>query len=75
MNGDDLPYDHGYPVRLVVPGTVGARNVKWVSAIRLSREESGSHWQQMFILNRTYWSSSPMVGTTKAFVRRRIGIV
>lgn len=46
MNGEDLPADHGYPVRVVVPGTVGARNVKWVGKITVSAQESGSHWQQ-----------------------------
>jgi len=28
MNGTDIPADHGYPVRAVVPGVVGARSVK-----------------------------------------------
>ncbi|KAL2091354.1 hypothetical protein ACEWY4_013617 [Coilia grayii] len=46
MNGEDLPLDHGYPVRVVVPGTVGARNVKWLGKIVVSEEESKSHWQQ-----------------------------
>ncbi|KAF7659768.1 hypothetical protein LDENG_00293290 [Lucifuga dentata] len=46
MNGEDLPADHGYPVRVVVPGTVGARNVKWLGKIIVSAEESSSHWQQ-----------------------------
>lgn len=30
MNGEPIPRDHGYPVRVVVPGVVGARNVKWL---------------------------------------------
>lgn len=46
MNGEDLPADHGYPVRVVVPGTVGARNVKWLGKIVISADESSSHWQQ-----------------------------
>lgn len=46
MNGEVLPADHGYPVRVVVPGTVGARNVKWLGKIVVSTEESSSHWQQ-----------------------------
>ncbi|TRY92039.1 hypothetical protein DNTS_034916 [Danionella cerebrum] len=46
MNGEDLPLDHGFPVRVVVPGVVGARNVKWLGKIVVSSEESKSHWQQ-----------------------------
>ncbi|KAJ8259592.1 hypothetical protein GJAV_G00171200 [Gymnothorax javanicus] len=46
MNGEELPADHGFPVRVVVPGTVGARNVKWLGKVVLSEEESSSHWQQ-----------------------------
>ncbi|KAM3620696.1 uncharacterized protein V6R79_000712 [Siganus canaliculatus] len=46
MNGEELPADHGFPVRVVVPGTVGARNVKWLGKIIVSEEESSSHWQQ-----------------------------
>lgn len=46
MNGEALPEDHGFPLRVVVPGTVGARNVKWLGKIIVSDEESKSHWQQ-----------------------------
>ena len=30
MNGEPIPLDHGFPVRVIVPGVVGARNVKWL---------------------------------------------
>ena len=46
MNDEDIPVDHGYPLRVLVPGTVGARSVKWVSRIILSTEESPSIWQR-----------------------------
>ena len=42
-----IPKDHGYPVRVVVPGVTGARSVKWLSRIIASKDESGSHWQQV----------------------------
>ncbi|CAG0891391.1 unnamed protein product [Darwinula stevensoni] len=46
MNGEPLSRDHGFPVRVIIPGVVGARSVKWLSNIILSKEESTSHWQQ-----------------------------
>ncbi|KZC12435.1 putative sulfite oxidase, mitochondrial [Dufourea novaeangliae] len=46
MNGQPLPRDHGFPIRVIVPGVVGARNVKWLGKIIVSKEESHSQWQQ-----------------------------
>ena len=33
LNGDPLPPQHGFPLRLVVPGWYGMTNVKWVASI------------------------------------------
>ncbi|XP_076457669.1 sulfite oxidase-like [Babylonia areolata] len=46
MNGEEIPRDHGYPVRVIIPGVVGARQVKWLNKIYLSDEESECHWQR-----------------------------
>jgi len=40
MNGEELPRDHGYPVRLMAPGTGGCRNVKWIRHISVSERPS-----------------------------------
>lgn len=45
-NGKDIPFDHGYPLRLIVPGYVGVRNVKWVKSITISKKESQGPYQQ-----------------------------
>ncbi|MCH2210972.1 MAG: molybdopterin-dependent oxidoreductase [Fuerstiella sp.] len=44
MNGVPLPADHGYPVRTVVPGYVGARSVKWLGRIVVSDRPSENHY-------------------------------
>ena len=46
MNGEPLTRDHGFPLRVITPGIVGARSVKYVGKIYASGEESPSHWQQ-----------------------------
>jgi DMSO/TMAO reductase YedYZ molybdopterin-dependent catalytic subunit len=44
LNGQPLPPDNGYPVRLVVPGWVGVANIKWVGQIQVAREPLYSYW-------------------------------
>ena len=46
MNGEPLPADHGYPVRIVVPGLFGyVSATKWVTDIRLTRwEDFDAYW-------------------------------
>ncbi len=46
MNGAPLSRDHGYPLRVVVPGTAGVRNVKWVTRIVASEDESKGFFHQ-----------------------------
>jgi sulfite oxidase len=46
MNGEPIPAEHGGPLRAIVPGTIGARNVKWVTRVVASGEESHSTWQR-----------------------------
>eukprot|EP00252_Welwitschia_mirabilis_P006426 TRINITY_DN1730_c0_g1_i3.p1 TRINITY_DN1730_c0_g1~~TRINITY_DN1730_c0_g1_i3.p1 ORF type:complete len:889 (-),score=-56.13 TRINITY_DN1730_c0_g1_i3:448-3114(-) len=44
QNGEYLHPDHGYPVRLIIPGFIGGRMVKWLRRIVVSSEESDSHY-------------------------------
>lgn len=46
MNGVPIPADHGGPVRVIVPGHVAARSVKWLRRVVASRQESSSNWQR-----------------------------
>ena len=36
MNGQDLPADHGGPVRALVPGYCGAASTKWLTEIKIA---------------------------------------
>jgi len=42
MNSEPRPRVHGGPVRVVVPGYIGARSVKWVAAISVQSGPSGN---------------------------------
>ena len=44
MNDQPLPPDHGFPVRLMVPGYVGGRCVKWLQKIWVADKENDSHY-------------------------------
>jgi sulfane dehydrogenase subunit SoxC len=43
MNGAPLPPQHGFPLRLVVPGWYGMTNVKWLSRIEFLDEPFGGY--------------------------------
>ena len=46
MNGEPLPQRHGYPVRLIVPGMFGEKNVKWVTRIDVVDHDAKGFYEQ-----------------------------
>jgi DMSO/TMAO reductase YedYZ molybdopterin-dependent catalytic subunit len=47
MNGEPLPPQHGFPLRLVVPGWYGMTNVKWLRRIELVDEPFAGYQNRM----------------------------
>ncbi|KAI9272448.1 molybdopterin binding oxidoreductase [Sporodiniella umbellata] len=73
INGQPLTRDRGYPIRVVVPGYIGARSVKFLKSIVIQDQESSSFFQQRDykILPETivteeqanaYWCKLPAIG-------------
>ncbi|MFD0004111.1 sulfite oxidase [Streptomyces sp. NPDC127178] len=61
MNGEPLPYDHGYPVRVLVPSWVGIASIKWVGDIEVSAQPLFSPWNTTFY--RLFGPAHPQEGS------------
>ncbi|KAH9321358.1 hypothetical protein KI387_015997, partial [Taxus chinensis] len=44
QNGELLKPDHGFPVRIIIPGFIGGRMVKWLRRIVVSTKDSDSYY-------------------------------
>ena len=51
MNGETLTQSHGAPVRVLLPGWFGFRNIKWVQGMELTSAPIGGYWE------RTGWKA------------------
>jgi len=45
MNGEEIPLDHGFPLRAIVPGHYGMASVKWLTHIRVVDQPFKGYWQ------------------------------
>jgi DMSO/TMAO reductase YedYZ molybdopterin-dependent catalytic subunit len=52
MNGKDLPAEHGFPVRAIVPGWYAMASIKWLKRIIVSEEKFTGYYQT---LDYAYW--------------------
>src|SRR5215469_9173059 len=46
MNGAPLNQTHGFPLRLIVPGIYGMKNVKWITSIEAVDYDFKGYWQK-----------------------------
>ncbi len=46
MNGERLTSEHGFPLRLLVPGIYGMKNVKWITRIEAVDIDFKGYWQR-----------------------------
>ena len=45
-NGEPLPADHGYPLRLVVPQLYAWKSVKWVRGLEFMAQDAPGFWEE-----------------------------
>jgi DMSO/TMAO reductase YedYZ molybdopterin-dependent catalytic subunit len=57
MNGEPLPIQHGYPLRLIVPSWYAVASVKWLTEIELIDRPLVAHYQ-----TEKYWYEWPREG-------------
>ncbi|HEX6014620.1 MAG TPA: molybdopterin-dependent oxidoreductase [Geminicoccaceae bacterium] len=48
LNGEPLPLEHGFPVRLVVPGFYGTNSVKWLWRLHLAEDRADGPFTTVF---------------------------
>lgn len=46
MNGEPLTIAHGFPLRLLVPGIFGMKNVKWITKVEAVNYDFKGYWQK-----------------------------
>ena len=56
MNGEDLTPEHGYPLRVLVPGHYGMASVKWLSTIFVTTRPFQGYFQTT---DYAYWRDNP----------------
>jgi sulfane dehydrogenase subunit SoxC len=69
MNGQTLPPDHGFPVRVLVPGWIGVANIKWVGRIEVSEQPLFSAWntESYVLVGPGYKPNPPAKGPALTF--------
>ncbi|MGW6399496.1 molybdopterin-dependent oxidoreductase [Streptomyces sp. NPDC055134] len=77
MNGEPLPFAHGFPVRMVVPGLYGFVSAcKWIQDIELTTfDDYDPYWVKRHWARRAPIRTQSRIDTPKPFARPGAGTV
>ncbi|MCB5183322.1 molybdopterin-dependent oxidoreductase, partial [Streptomyces antimicrobicus] len=77
MNGEPLPFEHGFPVRMVVPGLYGYVSAcKWLRELRLTTFDAyDAYWVRRGWAARAPVKTQSRIDTPRAFATPRAGRV
>ncbi|HXG63652.1 MAG TPA: sulfite oxidase [Blastocatellia bacterium] len=64
MNGYPLPPDHGFPLRMLVPGWVGIAHIKWIGRLEVSAQPLYSEYntKKYILIGPDYEPHPPALG-------------
>ena len=73
MNGQPLPPEHGYPLRLIAPGWYGVANVKWLTRIQvIDRRFEGRFMARDYVTIRETRHAGDTVWTFTSVAKDRL---
>ncbi|MFE5942829.1 sulfite oxidase [Streptomyces sp. NPDC056480] len=77
MNGEPLPFDHGFPVRMIVPGLYGYVSAcKWIESIELTTFDAyDPYWVKRRWARKAPIKTQARIDTPKPFARPAAGTV
>ncbi|MEU3899896.1 molybdopterin-dependent oxidoreductase [Streptomyces sp. NPDC045251] len=77
MNGEPLPFDHGFPVRMLVPGLYGYVSAcKWIEDIELTTFDAyDAYWVKRDWAREAPIKTQSRIDTPKPFARPKAGPV
>ncbi|MGA4845804.1 molybdopterin-dependent oxidoreductase [Streptomyces sp. G5(2025)] len=77
MNGEPLPFEHGFPVRMLVPGLYGYVSAcKWIRDIELTTfDDYDPYWVQRDWARKAPVKTQSRIDTPKPFARPKAGTV
>ncbi len=77
MNGEPLPFSHGFPVRMVVPGLYGYVSAcKWIEDIELTTFDAyDPYWVKRDWARKAPIKTQSRIDTPKPFARPKAGTV
>ncbi|GHB30470.1 oxidoreductase [Streptomyces xanthochromogenes] len=77
MNGQPLPFEHGFPVRMVVPGLYGYVSAcKWIQDLELTTFDAyDSYWVKRSWARKAPIKTESRIDTPKPFARPKAGTV
>jgi len=69
MNGEALTPAHGYPLRLLVPGIYGMKNVKWITRLEAIDYDLKGFWQRRGWDDRAEYKTMSRIDAPSAAVK------